>query len=323
MDDWSEEQLRKMEVGGNENATIFFESEEVPITTPIRVKYNTEAAKMYKEKISALAEGRAWTRPAGVAKGLGSNQLNLAPSKATAFDQTFGRGGGAEPAAKPQTNARAISSDAYFGNPEPKKEEAGGGWFGGYVNLEKVASVAKSAVVSTVATTTSLATSAAAKVNEQTKDLRTNLADKDLVKNVGETTQKGWSTFTSVLGKAVVATTELGKSLVQDQPGVMEQTAPSSAPAPGWANPLAKPSGDKEGWDSWDEGEQPAAEQWVEEASPPPPKRGAWDDWGDGEAEEEDVFDVPGAAPPTAAPKPGPSSNPNNSDTWNSAWDSW
>ncbi|KAL8124359.1 putative ADP-ribosylation factor GTPase-activating protein AGD6 [Apium graveolens] len=63
MDSWSEIQLKKMEVGGNEKLNEFFKEYGVTKETRIVEKYNTNAARVYRERIQALAEGRTWRDP--------------------------------------------------------------------------------------------------------------------------------------------------------------------------------------------------------------------------------------------------------------------
>ncbi|KAI8987741.1 hypothetical protein BDF20DRAFT_851977 [Mycotypha africana] len=62
MDKWFDDQLKKMEIGGNEKARIFFESQ--PDYSPnmsTQEKYHTHCAELYRDKLSAEAEGRPWT----------------------------------------------------------------------------------------------------------------------------------------------------------------------------------------------------------------------------------------------------------------------
>ncbi|CAB3226389.1 unnamed protein product [Arctia plantaginis] len=62
MDKWKDIELEKMMVGGNGKAREFFESQpdyKPGLTIP--QKYNTKAAAMYRQKITALAEGRSWS----------------------------------------------------------------------------------------------------------------------------------------------------------------------------------------------------------------------------------------------------------------------
>lgn len=70
MDSWSEIQLKKMEIGGNEKMNEFFKEYGVMKETRIVEKYNSNAARVYRERIQALAEGRAWRDPPVVKESL-------------------------------------------------------------------------------------------------------------------------------------------------------------------------------------------------------------------------------------------------------------
>ncbi|KAG0056909.1 Zn finger-containing GTPase- Activating Protein for ARF [Gryganskiella cystojenkinii] len=62
MDKWSDDQLKKMELGGNVKAKEFFEaSPDYYAGMSIKEKYNSVFAAQYKEKLTALCEGRPWT----------------------------------------------------------------------------------------------------------------------------------------------------------------------------------------------------------------------------------------------------------------------
>ncbi|XP_044745806.1 ADP-ribosylation factor GTPase-activating protein 1 isoform X2 [Coccinella septempunctata] len=61
MDKWKDIELEKMKVGGNRNARVFLEAQpDYDDTMPITQKYNTKAAALYRDKISALAQGKSW-----------------------------------------------------------------------------------------------------------------------------------------------------------------------------------------------------------------------------------------------------------------------
>ncbi|CAI5487500.1 unnamed protein product [Closterium sp. Naga37s-1] len=57
MDSWSEIQLRKMEVGGNDALNYFFAHNGVAKDTDITIKYSSPVAEAYRGKIQAAAEG--------------------------------------------------------------------------------------------------------------------------------------------------------------------------------------------------------------------------------------------------------------------------
>ncbi|KAJ8532957.1 hypothetical protein K7X08_015846 [Anisodus acutangulus] len=63
MDSWSEIQIRKMELGGNENFNKFVFQYGIPKETDIITKYNTKAASIYRDRIQTLAEGKPWRDP--------------------------------------------------------------------------------------------------------------------------------------------------------------------------------------------------------------------------------------------------------------------
>ncbi|CAK9178010.1 unnamed protein product [Ilex paraguariensis] len=70
MDSWSEIQLKKMELGGNDNLNKFLTQYGIAKETDIITKYNTNAASIYRDRIQALAEGRSWRDPPVVKENL-------------------------------------------------------------------------------------------------------------------------------------------------------------------------------------------------------------------------------------------------------------
>ncbi|XP_022872750.1 probable ADP-ribosylation factor GTPase-activating protein AGD6 [Olea europaea var. sylvestris] len=63
MDTWSEIQLKKMELGGNDKLNQFLAQYGIPKETEIVTKYNTNAASVYRDRIQALAKGKPWCDP--------------------------------------------------------------------------------------------------------------------------------------------------------------------------------------------------------------------------------------------------------------------
>ncbi|KAL6602207.1 ArfGap-domain-containing protein [Neocallimastix sp. 'constans'] len=64
MDKWSDEQLKKMELGGNSKALQFFQSQpDYREGMSIKEKYNSNFARLYREKLQAECEGRVWVAP--------------------------------------------------------------------------------------------------------------------------------------------------------------------------------------------------------------------------------------------------------------------
>ncbi|CDH49828.1 adp-ribosylation factor gtpase-activatingprotein 1-like [Lichtheimia corymbifera JMRC:FSU:9682] len=62
MDKWFDDQLQKMEMGGNKKAKDFFESQpDYSSTMSMHEKYHSTCAALYRDKLSAEAEGRSWS----------------------------------------------------------------------------------------------------------------------------------------------------------------------------------------------------------------------------------------------------------------------
>lgn len=69
MDKWKDLELEKMKVGGNSNAKTFLESQpDWNPSMPLAQRYNSKAAALYRDKISALAEGRTWNKEVSESK---------------------------------------------------------------------------------------------------------------------------------------------------------------------------------------------------------------------------------------------------------------
>lgn len=89
MDSWGESQVRRMEVGGNAAWNEFLDrygEDDLIEGTPaeIPVKYGSEVAKLYREKITCLVEGRLWNAPIPPIKRKPQATISsLQPSKGT------------------------------------------------------------------------------------------------------------------------------------------------------------------------------------------------------------------------------------------------
>ena len=69
MDKWKDIELEKMKVGGNAAAKRFLESQpDWSSSMPLQQKYNSKAAALYRDKISALADGLSWSIETSKAK---------------------------------------------------------------------------------------------------------------------------------------------------------------------------------------------------------------------------------------------------------------
>ncbi|KAI9003914.1 putative GTPase activating protein for Arf-domain-containing protein [Hyaloraphidium curvatum] len=62
MDAWREDQVKRMQIGGNKKCLTFFKaSSDYRDGMSIQEKYNSDFARQYREKLAAEAEGRPWT----------------------------------------------------------------------------------------------------------------------------------------------------------------------------------------------------------------------------------------------------------------------
>ncbi|KAF9970912.1 Zn finger-containing GTPase- Activating Protein for ARF, partial [Modicella reniformis] len=77
MDKWSDDQLKKMELGGNIKTRDFFEaSPDYFDGMSIKEKYSSVFAAQYKEKLAALCEGRPWTPSTSTARAPASSSTS-------------------------------------------------------------------------------------------------------------------------------------------------------------------------------------------------------------------------------------------------------
>ncbi|KAI8138448.1 hypothetical protein BJV82DRAFT_630870 [Fennellomyces sp. T-0311] len=125
MDKWFDDQLAKMEIGGNQKAKTFFESQ--PDYSPgmnMQDIYNSQCAALYRDKLSAEAEGRSWTPSPNAASSI---KRAAATGSTRSLNSTLGtsRPNGSSslrsgsPASFGSTNSNTMTSDkarneAYF-----------------------------------------------------------------------------------------------------------------------------------------------------------------------------------------------------------------
>lgn len=62
MDQFKPEEMKCMELGGNDNARQFFEKEGISSDLTPQQKYNSTVAEDYREYLAALVEGKEWSR---------------------------------------------------------------------------------------------------------------------------------------------------------------------------------------------------------------------------------------------------------------------
>ncbi|KAJ3071470.1 Zn finger-containing GTPase- Activating Protein for ARF [Podochytrium sp. JEL0797] len=106
MDKWSEDQKKRMRLGGNQKALEFFRA--CPgwrEGLSIKEKYSSDFAKLYKEKLSAECEGRPWSMPDAAEMARQAEQTQRQQQQqqqqrqssmgSTGYQQMGGSGGGA------------------------------------------------------------------------------------------------------------------------------------------------------------------------------------------------------------------------------------
>jgi len=74
MDSWKDDELRRMQLGGNGQLNDFLAMYDVPKETPIKDKYNTPAAGFFRELIRAQARGEAYSPPPPSPDNMGVRQ---------------------------------------------------------------------------------------------------------------------------------------------------------------------------------------------------------------------------------------------------------
>ena len=58
MDSWTDSQLALMKTGGNDKCNDYLKAHGIAWNTPIKQKYESDAAQLYKEVLKARVEGR-------------------------------------------------------------------------------------------------------------------------------------------------------------------------------------------------------------------------------------------------------------------------
>ena len=89
MDSWTDKQLTLMKTGGNKKLNDYLKSKGIDPSTPVKEKYESEAAQLYKEVLKARAEGR----PEPTSLPPPRNKRAVAPASAPAQMGGFGGGG--------------------------------------------------------------------------------------------------------------------------------------------------------------------------------------------------------------------------------------
>jgi ADP-ribosylation factor GTPase-activating protein 1 len=97
MDSWSDKQLALMKNGGNKNCNDYLKARGIDPRTPIKAKYESDAAQLYKEVLKARVEGRpeptTLPPPKNRNAGSGPSSMNSMSSNGSGFGSAHAGGG--------------------------------------------------------------------------------------------------------------------------------------------------------------------------------------------------------------------------------------
>ena len=127
MDSWTDKQLALMKNGGNDKCSAYLKKHGIDARTPIKQKYESDAAQLYKECLKARVEGRP--EPTQLPKPV--------PKQASSFGSTGSAGAGGDP--NGMERLAGESDQQYIARQTRLREEArarmankfGGGGMGG------------------------------------------------------------------------------------------------------------------------------------------------------------------------------------------------
>lgn len=101
MDKWKDSELEKMKVGGNSRAKEFFSSQpDISPGMSLSDKYNSRAAALYRDKITALSEGRSWSIETSSARHYKPSSISRSSHSSTNLSSGYGYAGGSDSGAK-------------------------------------------------------------------------------------------------------------------------------------------------------------------------------------------------------------------------------
>ncbi|KAJ3312800.1 Zn finger-containing GTPase- Activating Protein for ARF [Blyttiomyces sp. JEL0837] len=279
MDKWTEEQVKRMRLGGNAKALEFFKSQpDWREDMSISEKYNSEFARNYKDKLTAECEGRVWVpqpkpQPRENQDRPGSNEsrnyqssqvpINKVDQKSRNEDY-FKRMGEANNSRPDNLRPSEGGKYAGFGSSSytPREEPEG---------VDAILSKGWSFLSSTVSKGAELAVTGAGTLTTTLKENVINptsaaLADPELKTNVSsafskiaETGTKGFSMFATMIGTAVNGNEQSGdddflKAVKTNLKGGPQQQQQSSNRGNSWNN-----NDDDDFFKSFDDPPKPAS----------------------------------------------------------------
>ncbi|KAL4447930.1 hypothetical protein ABPG75_005149 [Micractinium tetrahymenae] len=240
MDAWNPDQLRRMQLGGNDKLNKFLAQYGVAKHTEIRDKYNSKAAEYFREKLRAEVDGRSYTPPPPSAdnKMMPRNKSFAASPHADWDDWGSGGAGGAGGAgghgagqqrtgseySLSQLQASAADKDNFFARkqaenasrPEGLPPSQGGKYVGfgsapappprggssaGGINVDEVSQMFSKGLSSL----STFAGSAAATAREKAKEAQLDQTAAVAAEKAKEYGSKGWSLLKSAYASAASA----------------------------------------------------------------------------------------------------------------------
>jgi hypothetical protein len=160
MDSWTDKQLAHMKMGGNEKCNAYLEAKGIGPRTPIKQKYESDVAQLYKEILKARVEGKP--EPTVLVKKAPRQQNSGGMSGMGSGGMSGNGGGGGMPGGgaravvpPPSTDANGMermageTDDVYIARQTRLREEArkrmsakfgGGGMMGGGGKMQGVGS---------------------------------------------------------------------------------------------------------------------------------------------------------------------------------------
>mmetsp|Transcript_14596 Transcript_14596/g.30189 ORF Transcript_14596/g.30189 Transcript_14596/m.30189 type:complete len:497 (+) Transcript_14596:220-1710(+) len=93
MDSWTDKQMKLMKAGGNKKCNDYLKSKGIAPNTPVKAKYESDVAQLYKECLKARVEGR----PEPTSLPPPKNKRAAAPASAPANTGGFGPKGSTDP----------------------------------------------------------------------------------------------------------------------------------------------------------------------------------------------------------------------------------
>ncbi|KAK8812910.1 hypothetical protein WA538_005183, partial [Blastocystis sp. DL] len=223
MDTWTEKELKSMMVGGNKELLDFFDKHGISRDMPIKQKYNTPVAELYREIIKAKIEGRE--PPTELAHPV----ENSTQTERLETDED------AEKRMLQETKERLASkfgedglASQSLGSTPAKTEESQLSDLTKFAedslsNLTKTLTDVGSSVMKTIKES-KITESITESIGSGVENVRATLADPNLQANIRDGVQSGWSWFSNTATSLWTTAKETASSLAAE---FMEEEKPA------------------------------------------------------------------------------------------------